>query len=60
MKIIVDDDGGMHKVIPIEELKDIRREIKMESWALSVYSEDSVGRVVDLDDVLKIIDKHME
>lgn len=50
---------GEYNPAQYEELKDIRREIKMESWELSLYNEDLVGRVVDLDDVLEIIDKHI-
>lgn len=41
-------------------LQKIRQEIETASWSMFACSKELNVRIVDLDDVLKIIDKHME
>lgn len=41
-------------------LQKIRQEIETASWSMFACSKELNVRIVDLDDVLEIIDKHME
>ena len=62
--IIVDDDGVMHKVVPVSVLEDIKAEIKEYRYGDEEASETDRNRAeaynFGLGTALEIIDKHME
>ena len=58
MKIIIDDDGIMHKVIPVEELQEIQREINSIQSRFRDPGYVS-GHVETIHEVLAIIRKHL-
>ena len=67
MTIIIDDDGIIHKVIPIEEMKEIRQEIETECIrALNVMDPKDNNSILlgfsiyyGMMKSLEIIDKHI-
>lgn len=52
--IIIDDDGIMHKVLPMETLDKIRAEIEQITDTMGVSYNQYVSKI----DVLQIIDKY--
>lgn len=61
--IIIDDDGIMHKVLPMDTLDKIRAEIE-EYKSRTVFGigikDLETGKQVALENVLAIIDRHMK
>ena len=56
--IIVDDDGVMHKVVPISVLKDIKAEIAQVCAYSINYSNWEYAK--GLQKAIEIIDKHID
>ena len=57
--IIVDDDGIMHKVMPVDTLDRIRAEIEQNAYPI-VHGVNNHEKGMTLYGILQIIDKYRE